>query len=50
MTKQEEIALIGVATAAVTKFYFQKSWMLSLVFGLAAISTYSILTAQNSTS
>lgn len=47
MTQQEKIILIGGAGALVTKFYFQKSWMLAGIIGLASISVYSIVTAQN---
>lgn len=48
MTKQEEIALLAVASGLVAKFYFKQDWKTSAFFGLGAVSIYAILTANNS--
>lgn len=48
MTKQEQIVLLGLGAAAVTKFYYGKSWFVAGTIGLAAISAYAILSAVTS--
>lgn len=46
MTPQQKPVLIGLASAAVSRFYFGKDWSYSITIGLAAISVYAILTAH----
>lgn len=37
MQEQTKLLLIGASVAAVSKFYLQKDWKMSLLFGAATI-------------
>lgn len=46
MTPQIKVALVGLAAAGVSKFYFRKDWHSAAFFGFAAISALAFLTAH----
>lgn len=46
MTPQMRLMLLGVGVTVGSKYAFQKDWQTALTFGLAAISFFAILTAQ----
>lgn len=47
MTAQEKIILIGVAGFAVSKLYFHKPLMFSVLVGLSTITAWTVITATN---
>jgi len=44
MTAQTKTLLIGAGTAGAAKFYFQKSWQMSLIFAAVAMTAFLVIT------